>query len=103
MKRNLKPLELTAGVLQHFKGIKVNDSYNHASAKALAAVGAEVLLEGKGALVHYINLYPPAQIPTKILLLKQTFKEHPYFYKHRSFISLLKFLFSTFRFILHPL
>jgi len=40
------------GVLQHFKGIKGNASYNHAIAKALAAVGAEVLLKEKGDLVH---------------------------------------------------
>lgn len=50
------------GVLQHFTGIKINDSYNHAIAKELAAVGAEVLLKEKGALVHHVYLLPPAQI-----------------------------------------
>ena len=34
----IEAIELAAGVLQHFKGIKVNDSFNHAIDKLLSAV-----------------------------------------------------------------
>lgn len=36
--KEIEAIELAAGVLQHFKGIKVNDSYNHAIDKLLSAV-----------------------------------------------------------------
>lgn len=36
--REIEAIELAAGVLQHFKGIKVNDAYNHAIDKLLSAV-----------------------------------------------------------------
>lgn len=36
--RELEAIELAAGVLQHFKGIKVNDTYNQAIDKLLSAV-----------------------------------------------------------------
>jgi predicted DNA-binding transcriptional regulator YafY len=36
--KEIEAIELAAGVLQHFKGIKVNDSYNQAIDKLLSAV-----------------------------------------------------------------
>lgn len=36
--KEIEAIELAAGVLQHFKGIKVNDSYNHAIDKLLSSV-----------------------------------------------------------------
>lgn len=36
--KEIEAIELAAGVLQHFKGIKVNDSYNHAIDKLFSSV-----------------------------------------------------------------
>jgi len=36
--KEIEAIEFAAGVLQHFKGIKVNDAYNHAIDKLLSSV-----------------------------------------------------------------
>lgn len=41
--KELEAIELAAGVLQHFKGIKVNDTYNQAIDKLLSAVDIKKL------------------------------------------------------------
>lgn len=46
--KEIEAIELAAGILKHFKGLKVNDSFNHALDKLLSSVDKEKFKGTKG-------------------------------------------------------